>query len=125
MSLQQRDTEPTHRPPTWGVMMTVDEPGDLIECNLPLHLATRASAAWVFMDDPHDAAAERLADLPGYRLISVMQPFGQHIATSVVLLQIDARPSSCDIGTGQSVDRLVFSLILSKQSKRGNRRSQP
>ncbi len=49
----------------WGIVLTANEPTALVECNVRWHLATGASAVFVFLDDPDDRAGTRLAAIPG------------------------------------------------------------
>ncbi|APX10434.1 hypothetical protein BWR18_00995 [Tateyamaria omphalii] len=47
----------------WGAVLTANEPLALVETNVRWHLATGASAMFVFLDDPDDPAAEALSDI--------------------------------------------------------------
>lgn len=49
----------------WGIVMTVNEPVALVECNVRWHLSVGARAVFVHLDDPEDTGATRLSDIPG------------------------------------------------------------
>lgn len=51
--------------PTWGVVMTVDEPSQLVLANVAYHLGTGASEAHVYVDKPGDPVVAVLEGLPG------------------------------------------------------------
>ncbi|WP_137699670.1 glycosyltransferase family 2 protein [Marimonas lutisalis] len=54
--------------PSWGIVMTAREPGDLVLANVAYHLGLGASEAHVYLDDPVDPAAARLRGLSGVTL---------------------------------------------------------
>lgn len=54
--------------PSWGIVMTAREPGNLVLANVAYHLGLGADEAHVYLDDPNDPAAETLAALSGVRL---------------------------------------------------------
>jgi len=51
--------------PTWGIVMTADEPEPLVLANVAYHLGTGAAEAHVYLDNPRDPAAAALRALPG------------------------------------------------------------
>lgn len=50
---------------SWGIVMTVDEPGLLVLTNVAWHLQTGAREIYVYFDDRHDPVADLLEDWPG------------------------------------------------------------
>lgn len=54
--------------PSWGIVMTAREPGNLVLANVAYHLGLGAREAHVYLDDPGDPAAETLAALSDVRL---------------------------------------------------------
>lgn len=55
--------------PTWGVVMTVNEPLSLVLSNVHWHLTTGAQEVWVFLDDPQDAVAGPLSAVAGCHVV--------------------------------------------------------
>ncbi|MCZ4354214.1 glycosyltransferase family 2 protein [Roseovarius aestuarii] len=54
---------------TWGIVMTVHEPAQLVLANVGWHLGTGASEIHVYLDDPDDSVAEQLEALGRVRII--------------------------------------------------------
>lgn len=54
--------------PTWGIVMTADEPVDLLAANAAWHLATGASEVHVYLDRPDDASGDVLKLLKGCKV---------------------------------------------------------
>lgn len=50
---------------SWGVVLTADEPAQLVLANVGWHLATGAAEVHLFLDRPDDPVGEALADVPG------------------------------------------------------------
>jgi hypothetical protein len=65
MARGQRETNRHQMTPTWGVVMTVNEPQTLILSNVKWHLATGASEVRVYLDDPDDPVAASLTCIDG------------------------------------------------------------
>lgn len=51
--------------PTWGVVMTVREPAQLVIANVHYHLGQGAAEVHVFLDDPDDPVGPHLAGVSG------------------------------------------------------------
>lgn len=51
--------------PTWGIVMTAHEPGDLVLANVAYHLGVGATEAHLYLDDPADPIAPILRAVPG------------------------------------------------------------
>ncbi len=51
--------------PSWGIVMTVDEPAPLVLANVAWHLSKGAAEVHVFLDRPDDPVAETLSTWPG------------------------------------------------------------
>ena len=49
----------------WGIVLTADEPAQLVLANIAWHLATGASEVHLFLDNPSDPVATDAAALPG------------------------------------------------------------
>ncbi len=54
--------------PTWGVVMTVREPAQLVIANVHYHLGQGASVVHVFLDDPSDPVGEHLQGVAGCKV---------------------------------------------------------
>lgn len=50
---------------SWAVVMTVDEPAQLVLANVAWHLFTGASEVHVYLDRPDDPVCQRLSDIAG------------------------------------------------------------
>ncbi|MEB8388646.1 glycosyltransferase family 2 protein [Rhodobacteraceae bacterium KMM 6894] len=57
------------QPATWGIVMTVHEPAQLVLANVGWHLGTGASEIHVYLDDPEDPVAEPLEALGRVRIV--------------------------------------------------------
>ncbi len=55
--------------PTWGIVMTVKEPAQLLLANLGWHLGTGATEIHLYLDDPEDPVAEALGALSRVRVM--------------------------------------------------------
>lgn len=66
--------------PTWGIVMTVSEPSQLVLANIGWHLGTGASEVHVYLDSPEDPVAAVLADLPGVSVIRCDRAHWQRVA---------------------------------------------
>ena len=70
MTRGQSETDRQQMTPTWGVVMTVNEPETLILSNVKWHLATGACEVRVFLDDPSDPVAQSLAGIVGCHVMA-------------------------------------------------------
>lgn len=81
---------------SWGIVMTVREPAQLVLANVAWHLGTGASEVHVYLDDPDDPVADALEAIPAVRVVPCD---AAHWGTAV---QTKTRPESINRRQGRN-----------------------